>query len=274
MRTNRFQSAVSVRSRSWHCVNFESVSFGFSGAEERRSRPFPWCSRPAGQQAEEQIHQHPPLWVTDSKASWSETTALSFYKTHKDSRSFSSRDVKQVLVFAPCSGPVLITFAHGVKTKVSMWSRVDISSLQTTSAASSWCRCTMMKDQTTSTPTTYPWATAAVWHVFSIFTSSAGFCNQVFLHCFISRATNTLKSTSPLRARCLRLAMISGRWCCSRNLPSSSCSLSATNDGGWVWFPHTCLTSLSTVRNTSLDGFKEKWTSTRHALFFLIILYN
>lgn len=42
----------------------------FSGAEERRSGSFPWCSRPARQQAQEQIHQHPPLWVTGSKASW------------------------------------------------------------------------------------------------------------------------------------------------------------------------------------------------------------
>lgn len=123
----------------------------FSGAEERRSGSFPWCSRPARQQAQEQIHQHPPLWVTGSKASW---VTLSVQKHY------------QHLMFHVVRGGNCQS-----RRQVSFWVRFSPSelrrdadclsfcrlSLQTTSAGWSWCRCTTTKVQTTSTPTTYLW---------------------------------------------------------------------------------------------------------------------
>lgn len=64
---------------------------------------------------------------------------------------------------------------------------------------------------------------------------------------FFFRATHMLRSTSPLRVRCLRPVMTSGRWSCSRNLPLSSCWLSATSGGGSVL--------LSAVLSTRLKYF-------------------
>lgn len=39
------------------------LMFFFPGSKEHRFGSFPWCCWPSHQQAQEQIHQHPPLWV-------------------------------------------------------------------------------------------------------------------------------------------------------------------------------------------------------------------
>lgn len=178
----------------------DSASFGFSGAEERRSGSFPWCSRPAGEQAEEQIHQHPPLWVP----------------------SFSLCSV-----FG--SGSALIREWNTERAchQVQFFLSRRLQSGQVDVDAQRW-RIRLHQRQLHPSE-----------RVLRVFTPCPGGTSVIACFCrfcFISRATNMLKSTSPPRAPCPRLAMISGRWCCSRNLPSWSCWLSATKDGGWVWF--------------------------------------
>lgn len=119
----------------------------FSGAEERRAGSFPWCSRPARQQAEEQIHQHPPLWVTDSEASWLKEENLSIHIGL-----FKTQHEAGFVQF------VCVSVVH-VAVTVAAFDSLNVS-LQTTSVGWSWSRCTTTKVQTTSTPTTSLWVTA------------------------------------------------------------------------------------------------------------------
>lgn len=145
----------------------EIVLFGFSGAEECRSGSFPRCSRSAGQQAEEQIHQHPPLWVaecllvTRSIQSGLKLRRVKFTDRNIIFLTGSEPGFSLCSVFwSQRSGCHHLCYLHVWKNLPTKCWNVEISSLQTTSVGSSWCRCTTTKDQTTSTATTYLWASA------------------------------------------------------------------------------------------------------------------